>query len=73
MIKQKDAVIEYLNEHGSITQRDATLALGVTRLAAVICQIKRDGIDIVSKNEQVKTRYGTTTISRYSYARRSDN
>jgi len=65
MTKQKDVVLELLEERGSITQKDV-LDFGITRLAAVICQIKKDGIGIRTTSEKVKTRYGTTVIARYS-------
>lgn len=67
MIKgtQKAVVLRFIEEHGSNTSADA-FGLGITRLAAVICQIKKDGIPVKAENERVDTRYGPTTISRYS-------
>ena len=62
---QKAVVLRFLNENGSITSKDAN-TLGISRLAAVIFQIKKDGIGIETANETVMTRYGTTTIARYS-------
>lgn len=58
-------MLRFMEEHGSITSMDA-FGLGITRLAAVICQIKKDGIRVQKENERVDTRYGPTTISRYS-------
>lgn len=63
---QKEAVLHYLNQHGSITSYDAIENLKVTRLAAVIAQLKKDGIIIDSIRQDVDTEnYGRTTISRY--------
>ena len=64
---QQAAVLNYIKQHGSITSMDAFEHLGVTRLSAVVYNLKNKGYDIVSEPEQVKTRYGATaTISRYS-------
>ena len=65
MIKQAEAVLRFMEEHGSITSLDA-IGIGITRLAAVICQLKKRGILIKKQNERVNTRYGSTTIVRYS-------
>lgn len=65
MINQREVVLRFIEENGSITSRDA-FELGITRLAAVICQLKKAGIPVQSNNERVSTRYGETTISRYS-------
>ena len=64
---QQAAVLNYIKQHGSITSMEAFEHLGVTRLSAVVYNLKNKGYDIVSEPEQVKTRYGATaTISRYS-------
>ena len=63
---QKEAVLAYMRDNGAITSRDAFAELGVSRLAAVISQIKKDGVEVESENKRVKTRYGETTVSRYS-------
>ena len=65
MFKQADVVLNYMEEYGSITSMDA-ISIGITRLAAVICQLKKRGILIKKQNERVNTRYGSTTIVRYS-------
>lgn len=63
---QKEAVLAYMRDNGAITSRDAFVELGVSRLAAVISQIKKDGIEVESENKRVKTRYGETIVSRYT-------
>ena len=64
---QQAAVLAYIMQHGSITSMDAFEHLGVTRLSAVVYNLKDKGYNIISESEQVKTRYGATaTISRYS-------
>ena len=64
---QQAAVLDYIQKHGSITSMQAFEYLGVTRLSAVVYNLKEKGYNIISEPEQVKTRYGATaTISRYS-------
>ena len=64
---QQAAVLAYIIQHDSITSMEAFEHLGVTRLSAVVYNLKRKGYKIKSEPEQVKTRYGATaTISRYS-------
>ena len=64
---QQAAVLAYIIQHDSITSMEAFEHLGVTRLSAVVYNLKRKGYNIKSEPEQVKTRYGATaTISRYS-------
>ena len=64
---QQAAVLCYIINHDSITSMEAFEHLGVTRLSAVVYNLKRKGYKIKSEPEQVKTRYGATaTISRYS-------
>ena len=64
---QQAAVLAYIIQHDSITSMEAFEHLGVTRLSAVVYNLKRKGYKIKSEREQVKTRYGATaTISRYS-------
>ena len=64
---QQAAVLAYIIQHDSITSMEAFEHLGVTRLSAVVYNLKKKGYKIKSEPEQVKTRYGATaTISRYS-------
>ena len=64
MITQKEVVYQVMLDAGSITQKDA-LEWGITRLAAVIAQLKKDGIGIVTQNETTKTMFGHATYARY--------
>lgn len=49
---QKELVLDYMRENGSITQYEATIKLGVLRLAAVIYELaNNEGIDIVKTTE----------------------
>nr|UVX93119.1 MAG: helix-turn-helix domain protein [Bacteriophage sp.] len=70
MVSQKKMVLDYIREFGSITPLDAFKDLGVTRLAAVIFELKEDGHDIHTERERGKNRYGQPTrYARYSFWR----
>ena len=66
MTTQCDRVVNYMRQHGSITQLEAYNELGVFRLASRINDLRRHGYNIVSKSEEVKNRSGEKCkISRY--------
>lgn len=70
MASQKQMVLDYIREFGSITPLDAFKDLGVTRLAAVIFELKDDGHDIHTEREHGKNRFGHATMyARYSFGR----
>lgn len=62
---QKDAILEYLEEGNSITQLDALTLFGCSRLAARICDLRKDGWAIRSKMVKVQTRDGYAIVSEY--------
>ena len=63
---QRQRVLDYMHDFGSITQHQASLDLGVSRLASRISELKKMGIPIVSEFEPVKNRYGETChVKRY--------
>lgn len=62
---QETAVLQFIRKNGSITAAEAVADLGVHRLAAVICSLKKKGLAIRSERIQVPTRYGVTMIARY--------
>ena len=63
-------VLRYMEKHGSITQMQAFMDLGVMRLASRISDLKKMGYPITSEIEAVKNRYEETCyIKRYSLQR----
>ena len=64
-ISQKERVLKYMKDFGSITQIDAIRYLGVMRLASRISDMRAEGIGIIKETETGKNRYGEKT----SYAR----
>lgn len=55
---RKDAVLEYMREHGSITSMEAFQELGNTRLSASIFLLKKDGHAIVREDVTATDRRG---------------
>ena len=71
---QKDRIIQYIKNFGSITTLDAFRDLGITKLTTRISEMRRDGIVISGKPESVKNRYGEKChIYRYSFPKDVDN
>lgn len=65
---QIQRIIDYMYEHGGITQFDALNELGVMRLASRISELRRNGYSISSKMVKVKNRYGETCrVKQYSF------
>ncbi len=67
-LSQKDAVLKFIERNGSITQREASEALGVDRLPARVSDINK----ILEKPEKVKLygweRFaGKRIVPRYEY------
>lgn len=64
-ITQKDRVFNYMKEFGSISSLEAFKDLGITRLAAVIFELKKSH-NIISELENCENRYGEKVyFSRY--------
>lgn len=74
MASKKKMVLDYIREFGSITPLDASKDLGVTRLAAVVFELKEDGHDMHTERERGKNRYGQPTgHARYGFGKGEDN
>lgn len=64
---QKQRVLDYIREFGSISSLEAFRDLGVTRLSAVIFDLKEAGYEFDTKTERSTNRYGErTSCARYS-------
>lgn len=66
---QKQRVIKYIKDFGSITPAEAFTELGAYRLSAIIYDLKhKDGYNIKTEIERGKNRYGDSTcFARYSF------
>lgn len=68
-LPQKDRVMKYLKDFGSITPLDALKDLGIMRLGARIWELIREGWNISRETEHSKNRYGKSTrYARYRMA-----
>ncbi len=57
-INQRQRIINYIREFGSITSLDAYKDLGITQLATRIKELKDLGYEFETKWENSKNRYG---------------
>lgn len=61
-MNQKEQVMEYLREHGSITPMEAIAEYGITKLSTVVSLlIRKDGVAISKKLCKGINRFGKTT------------
>lgn len=60
MKTQKERIIAYIKEFGSITTAQAFTDLGVSRLSARVAELKDDGFVFEDSWETAKNRYGET-------------
>lgn len=64
---RKQAVLDYIREHGSITSAEAFTELGNTRLSASIFALRKDGHPIAREMEEGVDRNGERVrFARYS-------
>ena len=61
---QADIILEHL-QSATITSIEAIELYGITRLAAVISQLRAKGHKVVARNKIVATRYGKATVAVY--------
>lgn len=63
---QRQRVLDYMHDFGSITSLEAIVDLGVHRLASRVSELKKMGYPIVGEYVPVKNRYGETShVKRY--------
>lgn len=69
---QKERVLQYMQEFGSITPVQAFADLGIMRLSARIFDLEADGVQIGRTMERGKNRYGEAVhYTRYFIEERS--
>ena len=65
---QKERVLGYVRTHGSITHREADDTYSITRIAAVIFDLKELGHKFDTKNVKGKNKFGEPcSYARYHY------
>lgn len=60
-ITQKDRILQYIREFGSISSWEAYKELGITQLGARIDQLKKEGYEFRTEWESSTNRYGDKT------------
>ena len=56
-MNQKERIIKYINDFGSITSLEAMRDLGITQLGARIDGLQKDGYTFKKEWERAKNRY----------------
>ena len=65
---QREAIIKYLKDFGSITPMEAIYDLGITKLATRISEMRADGMEFKIETVKSKNRYGKTVhFAKYSF------
>lgn len=65
---QREAILEYIKEFGSITPYQAFADLGITKLATRISEMRKDGMRFKIETVSVKNGYGkTVSYAKYSF------
>lgn len=63
----KEHVLDYIERYGSISSMEAFEDLGITRLSAVIFNLKHEGHEFETKTEHSVNRFGKKVyFARYS-------
>lgn len=65
-MSQTTRVLQYMKDHGSISQMEATNNLCITRLASRIHDITKMGISVNKRTEYGENEYGKYHFTRYS-------
>ena len=65
---QREAIVAYINEFGSITPMQAFADLGITKLATRISEMRKDGMTFKFEMVSTKNRYGkSVAYAKYSF------
>ena len=68
-VTQIEKIVDYINEHGSITDNQAVRRLGIGRLASRIWDMKQLGYSIDKETIKVRCRDDSASyVARYSWA-----
>ena len=66
---QKEAILQYIADFGSITPMQAFSDLGITKLATRISEMRKNGMTFKIETVSVKNRYGkTVSYAKYSFS-----
>jgi len=66
---QRERILKYIIENGSISALEAVLELGILQLSARICELEKLGYHFTKTKVKTKNRYGDpVTYIRYGVA-----
>ena len=57
---QREKILKYMKDFGSITAYEAVIDLGITQLAARLCELKANGYEFNKEMMTGKNRYGSS-------------
>lgn len=69
---QKERVMKYIEDFGSISSFEAYKDLGITQLGARIWELKKDGIEIRTRWKSSVNRYGNKILYKEYFIREED-
>ena len=70
---QRQLILKYINDFGSITPMEAFSELGITKLATRISEMRKDGIKFHIEQVEVKNRYGKAVhFAKYSFPKEAE-
>ena len=65
---QREAILQYIEDFGSITPMQAFSDLGITKLATRISEMRKDGMEFKIEMVNSKNRYGhSVSFAKYSF------
>lgn len=69
-MKQCERILQYLDEHGSITRAEAMSELGIANFTARISDLRRAGVELDTETVSQKNRYGEK-VKYFRYRRKA--
>lgn len=69
-MKQCERILQYLDEHGSITRAEAMNELGIANFTARISDLRRAGVELDTETVSQKNRYGER-VKYFRYRRKA--
>ena len=67
-LTQKQAILKYINDFGSITPMEAFSELGITKLATRISEMRKEGMEFHIEQVDAKNKYGKAVrYAKYSF------
>lgn len=70
---QKERILKYIKDFGSVSSYEAYRDLGITQLGARIWELKKDGIEIRTRWKSSLNRYGEKVLYKEYYLEGEEN